>query len=115
MEQNTCVLNAEIKFLPHLKSLHQHFPKLKIVLEHATTRVAIEAVKSLGSTVACSITAHHLALTVDDWAGQAFHFCKPVAKYPDDRQALREVIREGQFIFRSSSQGCEYVTYGNAL
>lgn len=46
--------------------------------------------------MACTITAHHLALTVDDWAGQSFHFCKPVAKYPDDRAALREVIREGK-------------------
>ncbi|THH10092.1 hypothetical protein EW145_g1568 [Phellinidium pouzarii] len=94
---NTCVLNAEAKFLPHLKLLHEHFPRLKIVLEHATTRAAVEAVKSLGPTVGCSITAHHLALVVDDWAGQAFHFCKPVAKYPDDREALREVIRDGMF------------------
>lgn len=89
------MLNAEIKFLPHLRILHERFPKLKIVLEHATTRAAVDFVKSLGPTVGCSITSHHLALTVDDWAGQGFHFCKPVAKYPDDREALREVIREG--------------------
>ncbi len=93
--KNTCVLNAEIKFLPHLQSLHARFPKLRIVLEHATTRAAVEAVKSLGETVGCTITAHHLALTVDDWAGQGFHYCKPVAKFPDDRLALREVVREG--------------------
>ncbi|GJE84034.1 dihydroorotase [Phanerochaete sordida] len=92
---NTCVLNAEPQFLPHLRKLHAAFPRLRIVLEHATTRAAVECVKALGDTVACSITAHHLALTVDDWAGQSWHFCKPVAKYPDDREALREVIREG--------------------
>ncbi|KAF9520726.1 hypothetical protein BS47DRAFT_1370293 [Hydnum rufescens UP504] len=92
---NTCVLNAEEYFLPHLVSLHERFPKLRIVLEHATTRAAVEAVKSLGDTVACTITAHHLALTVDDWAGQSFHFCKPVAKYPSDRRALQDVIRQG--------------------
>jgi len=34
-------------------------------------------------------------LTVDDWAGQSWNYCKPVAKFPDDREALREVIREG--------------------
>ncbi|THH20141.1 hypothetical protein EW146_g1153 [Bondarzewia mesenterica] len=82
-------------FLPHLRKLHARFPRLRIVLEHATTRAAVEAVKSLGPTVACTITAHHLALTVDDWAGQSWNFCKPVAKFPDDREALREVIREG--------------------
>ncbi|OSD04293.1 Dihydroorotase [Trametes coccinea BRFM310] len=94
-ETNTCVLNAEPAFLPHLRKLHAQFPRLRIVLEHATTRAAVECVKSLGDTVACTITAHHLALTVDDWAGQSWHFCKPVAKYPDDRAALWEVVKEG--------------------
>lgn len=94
---NTCVLNAEPTFLPHLRKLHARFPRLRIVLEHATTRAAVECVKTLGDTVACTITAHHLALTVDDWAGQSWNFCKPVAKYPDDRQALRDVIKEGAY------------------
>ena len=94
-EQNIHVLNAEPTFLPHLFKLHQAFPALRIVLEHATTRAAVEAVKKCGSTVACTITAHHLALTVDDWAGQSWNFCKPVAKYPDDRQALRDIVKEG--------------------
>ncbi|KAI6151833.1 Dihydroorotase [Pisolithus tinctorius] len=92
---NTCVLNAENAFLPHLKKLHDTFPKLRIVLEHATTRAAVDMVKSLGDTVACTITAHHLAMTVDDWAGQSWNYCKPVAKYPSDRQALQEVVRQG--------------------
>ncbi|KAG8979824.1 hypothetical protein FRB94_010695 [Tulasnella sp. JGI-2019a] len=94
-DTNACVLNAEPLFLPKLVSLHSAFPNLRIVLEHATTRAAVECVKSLGDNVACTITAHHLELTVDDWAGQAFNFCKPVAKYPDDRKALREVVHEG--------------------
>ena len=93
--QNVHVLNAEPTFIPHLFKLHKAFPKLRIVLEHATTRAAVEAVKACGPTVACTITAHHLSLIVDDWAGQSWNFCKPVAKYPDDRQALRDVVKEG--------------------
>jgi len=92
---NVHVINAEPTFLPHLRKLHADFPRLRIVLEHATTRAAVETIKSLGPTVACTITAHHLALTVDDWAGQSWNYCKPVAKFPDDRAALHEVIREG--------------------
>lgn len=92
---NVHVLNAEPHFLPHLASIHKDFPRLRIVLEHATTRAAVEAVKACGPTVACTITAHHLSLTVDDWAGQSWNFCKPVAKFPDDRTALQEVIKEG--------------------
>ncbi|KAJ3298443.1 hypothetical protein HK104_010703 [Borealophlyctis nickersoniae] len=94
-DKGICVLNAEEQFLKHLKQLHADFPKLRIVLEHATTKAAVEAVKSLGETVGCTITVHHLQLIVDDWAGQCHHFCKPVAKYPHDRDALRAVIKEG--------------------
>lgn len=52
--------------------------------------------KKCGPTVACTITAHHLALIVDDWAGQSWHFCKPVAKLPDDRRALQEIVKQGR-------------------
>jgi dihydroorotase len=82
------VLNAEERFLPTLLDLHERFPKLRIILEHCTTAAAIEAVKQCGPTVAATITAHHLFLIVDDWAGDPHCFCKPVAKTPDDRKAL---------------------------
>ncbi|PVV01714.1 hypothetical protein BB560_003856 [Smittium megazygosporum] len=94
-ETNVCVLNAEEKFLDTLKYLHNEFPKLRIVLEHATSKAAVECVKSLGDTVACTITAHHLLITIDDWAGQPHNYCKPVAKFPFDRDALRQVVVDG--------------------
>lgn len=93
--QNISVLNAEHSFLPHLLSLHQRFPKLRIVLEHATSAAAIEHVRMCGPTVACTITVHHLSLTVDSWAGQPLNFCKPVAKLASDREALRTVVASG--------------------
>ncbi|KAI9146318.1 dihydroorotase, homodimeric type [Paraphysoderma sedebokerense] len=93
--KNISVLNAEAHFLQHLKQLHKDFPRLKIVLEHASTKAAVDMVKSLGDTVGCTITLHHLVLIVDDWAGQPHHFCKPVAKTPEDREALIQVIQEG--------------------
>lgn len=65
---DTTVLNAEERFLPTLKMLHEKFPKLKIVLEHCTTKQAVEAVRACGDNVVGTITAHHLFLTVDDWA-----------------------------------------------
>ncbi|KAI9508656.1 Dihydroorotase [Russula earlei] len=114
---NIHVINAEPSFLPHLRKLHFHFPRLRIVLEHATTRAAVETVKSLGDMVACSITAHHLALTVDDWAGQSWNYCKPVAKFPDDREALREVVREGhpRFFLGSPDHGCAAGIYTSPI
>jgi len=52
----------------------------------------------LGDTVAATITLHHLELTIDDVGGKNHHFCKPIAKFPEDREALIQIIREG-FIF----------------
>ena len=89
---NICIMNAEVHFLQQLQQLHADFPRLKIVLEHCTTAEAVQCVKDLGDTVAATITVHHLDLIVDDWAGRPHHYCKPVAKYPRDRQALRQVI-----------------------
>jgi dihydroorotase len=93
-QKNICILNAEEEFLIHLQKIHEKFPRLRIVLEHVTTTAAIKKVKELGATVAATITAHHLDLTVDDWAGKNHNFCKPVAKYPSDREALRTVVKE---------------------
>lgn len=99
------VLNAEEAFLPTLRSLHERFPKLRIILEHCTTAAAVDAVKQCGPTVAGTITAHHLFLTIDDWAGDPINFCKPVAKLPSDRVALLQAATSGspKFFFGSDS------------
>lgn len=92
---STTVLNAESSFLPTLLDLHKRFPRLRIILEHCSTAAALQAVKSCGPTVAGTITAHHLYLTVDSWAGDPFNYCKPVAKLPSDRHALIEAATSG--------------------
>lgn len=94
-EANVCVLNAEQAFLPQVERLHARYPRLRIVLEHVTTTAAVALVRRLGDTVAATITAHHLDLVADDWAGRNHAFCKPVAKFPADREALRAAVREG--------------------
>ncbi|GAA6025976.1 hypothetical protein JCM11491_006407 [Sporobolomyces phaffii] len=91
----TCVLNAEERFIPHLKEIHRKFPKLRIVLEHCTTAAAVEAVKELPSNVVATITPHHLLLTIDAACSTSLGFCKPLAKFPSDRLALRDAIRSG--------------------
>ncbi|KAL1305640.1 hypothetical protein AAFC00_007235 [Neodothiora populina] len=89
------VLSAEEAFLPQLKNLHSRFPKLRIILEHCTTAAATEAVKACGPSVSATITAHHLSIIVDDWAGDPHCFCKPVAKTPADRKALLQTAASG--------------------
>lgn len=99
------IWNAESEFLPILARLSQTFPRLRIILEHVTTAEAVEMVKKLGQRVAATITAHHLHLTVDDWAGDPINYCKPVAKTFTDRTALLHAVTSGdpKFFFGSDS------------
>jgi dihydroorotase len=99
------ILNAEARFLPTLHSLHTKFPKLKIVLEHCTTAAAVAAVRACGPNVVGTITAHHLFLTIDDWADDPFAYCKPVAKTPEDREELLRAVvsSKGKFLFGTDS------------
>lgn len=55
----------------------------------------LEQVKSLPDNVGCTITPHHLVLTIDAVPAQPFHFCKPIAKEPVDRRALLDVVASG--------------------
>jgi dihydroorotase len=99
------ILNAEPAFLPTFRSLHQRFPNLRIILEHCSTAAALAAVRACGPSVAGTITAHHLSLIIDDWAGDPFCFCKPVAKTPEDRDALLQAVvrSEGKFFLGTDS------------
>ncbi|KAI8939201.1 hypothetical protein NX059_005031 [Plenodomus lindquistii] len=99
------ILNAEPAFLPTFKALHARFPKLRIILEHCSTAAALSAVQACGPTVAGTITAHHLSLIIDDWAGDPFCFCKPVAKTPEDRDALLRAVvsSNGRFFLGTDS------------
>lgn len=104
------ILNAEPKFLPALRKLVNDFPNLKIILEHCTTADAIETIRDINKgksvpTVAATITAHHLSLTIDNWAGNPINFCKPVAKLPKDKFALIDAATSGEpwFFFGSDS------------
>jgi dihydroorotase len=94
-DRDVCIMNAEEDFLPKIGHVHATFPGLRIVVEHVTTAGAVAFVERLGDTVAATVTAHHLDLIIDDWAGRNHNYCKPVAKYPHDRDALRRVVRDG--------------------
>ncbi|PWU03291.1 MAG: dihydroorotase [Candidatus Melainabacteria bacterium] len=91
-------LDRETAFLETLRTLAKDFPKLKIVLEHATTADAIDTVLKLSANVAATLTAHHLRITLDDVIGDKLNphvFCKPIAKRPADRDALLKAATSG--------------------
>ena len=84
------VLDREGVFLPTYEELAQKFPRLKIVMEHITTAEAV-ALLDRYENLHATVTLQHLIITLDDVAGGLLNphlFCKPIAKRPEDRDAL---------------------------
>jgi dihydroorotase len=66
-------------------------PRARVVFEHvsdARTLHALQRLVTQGLNVACTITLHHMHMTTDHVLGRNDNLCAPVAKRPDDRQAL---------------------------
>ena len=77
------ILEREIAFLPVIAEIIRTFPDLRVVLEHVSTLEALEFVLGAPVTLAATVTAHHLLLTLDDLLGERLNphcFCKPVVK-----------------------------------
>lgn len=91
-------LDREAVFLETLNWIAEHFPGLRIVLEHVTTAAAVKVVLDLPENVAATVTVHHLILTLDDVVGgklKPHYFCKPLAKRPEDRAAIVQAALNG--------------------
>ena len=76
----------------------QRFPRLKVVLEHITTRDAVQYVEVTGDNVAATITAHHLLMNRNAlFLGgiRPHHYCLPVLKREEHREALVEAAISG--------------------
>jgi len=90
------VMDREAEFVPIYENLASNFPNLTIIMEHITTKESVEALDRYPNLYA-TITLHHLIITLDDVAGgmlQPHLFCKPIAKRPEDREALLKVALE---------------------
>jgi len=76
----------------------ERFSRLKVVLEHITTREAAQYVEVTGPNVAATITAHHLLLNRNAlFLGgiRPHHYCLPVLKRETHREALVEAATSG--------------------
>lgn len=81
-----------------LEPLTKRFPNLKIVMEHITTKNAVDFVSNAPANIAATITAHHLLMNRNDIFKGGIcphHYCLPVLKRETHRQALVEAATSG--------------------
>ncbi|GFO70955.1 dihydroorotase [Bathymodiolus japonicus methanotrophic gill symbiont] len=81
-----------------LSVIHLHFPTLRIVLEHVTTREAVQFVQQAPDNIAATITPQHLlynrnAILVGGI--KPHYYCLPILKRETHREALVKAATSG--------------------
>ncbi|MFZ3185791.1 MAG: dihydroorotase [Pseudomonas sp.] len=94
------VFDREKAFIDeHLTRIVERCPSLKVVLEHITTRDAVQFVEGASSNVAATITAHHLLYNRNHMlvGGIRPHlYCLPILKRNSHQEALLDAATSGQ-------------------
>jgi len=81
-----------------LEPLRKSVPDLKIVMEHISTKHAVEYVTSAGVNLAATITPHHIALNRNALFSNGINphnFCFPILKSEPDRIAVLDAAISG--------------------
>jgi len=93
------VFDREAVFIDRiLEPLRRDFSKLRIVLEHVTTRYGVEYVKSAAAGIGSTVTPHHLAVNRNALFEHGINphmFCLPVVKREEDRLSLINAVISG--------------------
>lgn len=93
------LLHTETHFIEEqVVPLLRQFPRLRVVLEHISTRHSVDFVLHAAHPIAATITPHHLLFTLNDLLGQGLrphYYCKPVVKQRADREALLAAALSG--------------------
>lgn len=93
------IFDREAVFIEQvMKPLVTRFPNLKIVMEHITTKQAVDFVSQASANVGATITAHHLLYNRNHMlvGGIKPHFyCLPILKRNIHQQALLEAASSG--------------------
>ncbi|MEX0744820.1 MAG: dihydroorotase [Phycisphaeraceae bacterium] len=103
VDRDVDVFDREAVFIERrLAPLLADHPGLKVVLEHLSSRTAVDFVRASAPQLAGTITVHHLELNRTDWLGAGNRpdlYCMPVIKRESDRRALREAATSGERCF----------------
>jgi dihydroorotase len=88
------IMDSEGEFIVFLSKVRKYVPKLRMVIEHVTTKAMCDWVKEQPlDLVRATITPHHLAWDLSAlFAGglRPWRYCKPLYKSPTDTAALWE-------------------------
>jgi len=92
------IFDREKIFLTDLQTVQNDFPKLRIILEHVSTKAAVDFILQASKNIAATITPHHLHYNRNDLFHHGIrphYFCMPILKRADDQRALIQAAISG--------------------
>ena len=102
-DESVDIFDRELAFIDrHLDAICSHFPGLKIVFEHVTTRDAVSFVSEAPNNVAATITVHHLLFNRNDLLSNGvkpIYYCLPILKRQSHQHSLIEAAVSGNTSF----------------
>jgi dihydroorotase len=109
------IFDREKQFIDqYLIDIVKHFPNLRIVLEHVTTKEAVQFVESADSTVAATITPQHLLFNRNAMLSggiKPHYYCLPILKREMHRQALVQAAISGNAKFFLGTDSAPHLTH----
>ncbi|RUR12594.1 dihydroorotase [Legionella sp. km772] len=98
----------------YLKPIVKNFPHLRIVLEHISTKAAVDFVREAPPTVGATITIHHLLYNRNHLlaGGIKPHFyCLPILKHEQDQKALQQAAISGNPKFFAGTDSAPHAVH----
>ncbi|MCF6445347.1 dihydroorotase [Nereida sp. MMG025] len=97
------IFDREAVFIDRvLEPLRRDVPELKVIMEHVTTRDAVDYVQTADRNLAATITTHHLIINRNHilvGGIKPHYYCLPVAKREEHRKALMAAATSGDARF----------------
>lgn len=113
------IFDREAVFIEQvLMPLIRDFPALRIVLEHITTQDAADFVRDAPTTVAATITAHHLLYSrnaIFQGGIRPHYYCLPILKRVRHRQALIQAAISGNPKFFLGTDSAPHPRYSKEI
>src|SRR3990167_643515 len=99
INKNADIFDREKLFLTEtLNNIISDFPKLRVILEHISTKAAVDFILQAPQNIAATITPHHLHYNRNDLLRHGIHphyYCLPILKRIEDQQALIQAAISG--------------------
>ncbi len=108
------IFEREGRFLTEsLQPILNNFPRLRVVLEHISTKAAVEFVEQSNSQLAATITVHHILYNRNHMlAGgvKPHYYCLPILKHQNDQIAIQKAVLSGNPAFFAGTDSAPHST-----